>query len=180
MSANCQFQTAVVSNGGLYNSITPYPNLAVSNTSMFFGDVSLNNRLFLSSDVSLNARLSIAGDASFNNRLFINTGALVINGVPFSVTTAYTSDISTTGNLTVTNKSATGSLDVTSSVTIGGALAVTSGVSAASYNATSDYRIKTNIIQLNGNFVVDNLKPIQYYNVLSKTKDIGFLAHEVQ
>ena len=63
---------------------------------------------------------------------------------------------------------------------IGNRLFVVNGVNALTYNATSDYRIKNNIVNLNEKFTVDNLKPIQYCNILSNKTDIGFLAHEVQ
>jgi hypothetical protein len=49
-----------------------------------------------------------------------------------------------------------------------------------SYNATSDYRIKENLILLNETFFVDSLKPLFYKNKLSNKEDMGFLAHEVQ
>jgi hypothetical protein len=52
------------------------------------------------------------------------------------------------------------------------------GVTAFSFNATSDYRIKENIQQINAN--IDALNPVQYYNTLSKRQDFGLIAHEVQ
>jgi hypothetical protein len=51
---------------------------------------------------------------------------------------------------------------------------------ALSFNATSDYRIKTNIEKLEKEIIVDNLKPVQYTNILSGKKDMGFIAHELQ
>ena len=55
------------------------------------------------------------------------------------------------------------------------------GVTAVSFNATSDYRIKEDIKPLKlEDYSIDNLNPICYYNSLSKKTDIGFLAHELQ
>ena len=55
-------------------------------------------------------------------------------------------------------------------------------ITATSYNATSDYRIKENVAPLDLSFTVDVLKPVSY--VLKDDKDsklhIGFIAHEVQ
>jgi len=63
----------------------------------------------------------------------------------------------------------------------GGALNVTSSVTATSFYATSDYRIKENIVNLKEtNYTVDNLRPVHYYNKNTNKEDIGFVAHEVQ
>ena len=51
-------------------------------------------------------------------------------------------------------------------------------VSAASFDATSDYRIKENIEPITA--TIDNLNPIKYYNTLAKKEDMGFIAHEIQ
>ena len=53
-------------------------------------------------------------------------------------------------------------------------------VTANSFNATSDYRIKNNVIQLDDTFVVDNLKPVIYNNLKTGDLDIGLIAHELQ
>ncbi len=60
------------------------------------------------------------------------------------------------------------------------ALNVNGAVNASSYNASSDYRIKDNVLQLDETFSVDNLKPVSYYNKNLKKKDIGLIAHELQ
>jgi hypothetical protein len=59
-------------------------------------------------------------------------------------------------------------------------LDVNGAVNASSYNASSDYRIKDNVLQLDETFSVDNLKPVSYYNKNLKKKDIGLIAHELQ
>jgi hypothetical protein len=56
--------------------------------------------------------------------------------------------------------------------TTGGALTV------GSVNTTSDYRIKQNVQPITDN--IDELKPVSYYNTLTKRQDLGFIAHEVQ
>jgi hypothetical protein len=82
-----------------------------------------------------------------------------------------------------TNQSLTGSyaLDISGNVNVTGNIIV-GNVSATSYNATSDYRIKKNVMPLDLTFNVDVLKPVSY--VLKDDKDsklqIGFIAHEVQ
>jgi hypothetical protein len=82
--------------------------------------------------------------------------------------------------------------DTTDSSATAGALIVVGGISmknayasgsmtAASFYASSDYRIKTDIVALTDTDVsVDALRPIQYTNTLTGCKDIGLLAHELQ
>ena len=55
-------------------------------------------------------------------------------------------------------------------------------INAISFNATSDYRIKENIITLDDNlqFNVDSLRPVHYTNKRTGNKDIGLIAHELQ
>jgi Chaperone of endosialidase len=53
-------------------------------------------------------------------------------------------------------------------------------VSAASFNAGSDYRIKSDIQILDGSYNVDCLNPVTYINKTLNKRDIGFIAHEVQ
>jgi hypothetical protein len=56
----------------------------------------------------------------------------------------------------------------------------TGTVSAASYNTTSDYRIKENAVALDETFSVDKLRPVTYKNLNSGKQDIGLIAHELQ
>ena len=55
------------------------------------------------------------------------------------------------------------------------------GISAVSIYTTSDYRIKKNVNGLNDDYIVDNLNPVTYNNILLNDKqDIGLIAHELQ
>jgi hypothetical protein len=56
----------------------------------------------------------------------------------------------------------------------------TGTVSAASYNTTSDYRIKENAVTLDKTFSLDKLRPVTYTNLSSGKQDIGLIAHELQ
>lgn len=56
----------------------------------------------------------------------------------------------------------------------------TSSISASSYNAYSDYRLKKNIKDLDETYTVDNIRPIEYTIVgSSDTKHFGVIAHEL-
>jgi len=54
----------------------------------------------------------------------------------------------------------------------------TGQITALSFNATSDYRTKTNIEELDENITVSNLRPLVYLK--NGKKEIGLLAHELQ
>jgi hypothetical protein len=62
----------------------------------------------------------------------------------------------------------------------GYALDVSGNVNATSYNSSSDYRIKNDIIPLDEKFTVDNLRPVTYNNTSLGKQDIGLIAHELQ
>ena len=59
-------------------------------------------------------------------------------------------------------------------------LDVSGNVNATSYNATSDYRVKTDVMALDASFNVDVLRPVTYTNTRHGSQDVGFIAHEIQ
>ena len=94
-----------------------------------------------------------------------------------------TGDIGTQtyGNIIVAQKNATSANVMIGKDTITGYnLDVSGTVNATSYNASSDYRIKENVVSLNGTYVVDNLRPVEYFNKSLKRQDVGLIAHELQ
>ena len=205
MNTNGQYQTAVAAGvgGSIFTSITPYQQMAISNnltvingdtmlltrlfvtndvsfnSNMFTqgrsikqGDVSMNNRLFVSSDVSFNSnmftqgRTVLQGDVSINSRLFVSA---IVNDVSMGNRLFIAGDLSLNGRLSILND-----------VSMSRNLAVGLQVNATSFNATSDYRIKSNIISLDNTFIVDNLRPVYYFNNILNKNDIGLIAHELQ
>ena len=46
--------------------------------------------------------------------------------------------------------------------------------------SASDYRIKTNIQELDETHTIDKLRPVTYYQTQMKKNAIGFIAHELQ
>jgi hypothetical protein len=67
-----------------------------------------------------------------------------------------------------------------SGATIYGTLTVTGAATAASFNTSSDYRIKEDIRKIPFYPNVDNLNPVTYKNTITGKQDIGFIAHELQ
>ena len=63
---------------------------------------------------------------------------------------------------------------------VDGSANITGNHYAATYNSSSDYRIKENITSLDETFIVDNLRPVTYTNTKTEKQDVGFIAHELQ
>ena len=55
---------------------------------------------------------------------------------------------------------------------------VNGSASANSWPATSDYRIKENVREIEQS--IDQLRPVTYFNESLQRQDIGFIAHELQ
>jgi hypothetical protein len=55
----------------------------------------------------------------------------------------------------------------------------TKNLSTPQINIMSDYRIKTNV-SYNLQYSIDSIKPVSYYNKLTKRNECGVLAHELQ
>jgi acyl-[acyl carrier protein]--UDP-N-acetylglucosamine O-acyltransferase len=158
-------------------------------------DTTLKGNLFIHKDCSLNGNLIVLADSSLNGNLIVG-GQLNIKGDTFlrKLTTNGDNylaggDTYITGNLysqnyaTITSGLSItgGGLNSESDIYTRGNVVATSGtVTALLFNATSDYRIKENQEPLSSTVTVDKLRPVQYYNKISKKNDIGLIAHEVQ
>ena len=107
-----------------------------------------------------------SGDASFNGNVDIS-GVLSVKQTVNSVVT----------NTTINNYN----VAVTNDISLNGNLRASGQITAASFNATSDYRIKSNILPLSDcSFGIDALAPVTYHNKITDREDIGFIAHELQ
>jgi hypothetical protein len=129
------------------------------------------------SNVEITGNVRVAGDASFNGTrvdLSTNTILQVTGQVAFTDGTSF----STYDNNILSGSFAQGNVifkDATfASVTCTGVARTTTKTTA------SDYRLKTNVTDLNQSYTVDNLVPIQYNNILSNKHEFGLIAHELQ
>ena len=59
-------------------------------------------------------------------------------------------------------------------------LAINGNLTAGSYSTSSDYRIKTEVAELDETFTVDNLRPVKYVQTLINKTQYGLIAHELQ
>jgi hypothetical protein len=87
-----------------------------------------------------------------------------------------------TGNVGINTDTPVYKLDVNGTLGVNGDATFNYSCKAVSFNATSDYRIKENVLNLTNksSFTVDHLRPVTYTNKLSGKQDIGLIAHELQ
>ena len=77
--------------------------------------------------------------------------------------------------------STAGALYVDGGVCINNNCYVKNAVTATTYYATSDYRIKHDVRPMQSlNFTVDDLRPVYYTHSLTGKKEFGLLAHDLQ
>jgi hypothetical protein len=59
-------------------------------------------------------------------------------------------------------------------------LDIVGNLTAGSFSTSSDYRIKTDISQLDEKVTLDNLRPVKYLQTLINKTQYGLIAHELQ
>jgi hypothetical protein len=116
------------------------------------------------------ATVASSTDASSNG-----TGALLVpNGGAYVKKRVYVADATAA-------TSTAGALYVDGGVCINNNCYVKNAVTATTYYATSDYRIKHDVRPMQSlNFTVDDLRPVYYTHSLTGKKEFGLLAHDLQ
>jgi hypothetical protein len=170
--------SSVTSNGNLYVG----GDLSVNGTfNGVFGNSVIPTSAIINypiiDNITITGNVRISGDASFNGTtvdLSTNTILKVSGQVEFGDSTTMTSHDDNIlsgsfaqGNVIFKNSDF-------KSVTCSGTVTTVAKVT------TSDYRVKTNVTDLDQSYTVDNLVPIQYNNILSNTHEFGLIAHELQ
>ena len=130
-----------------------------------------NNAIFI--DNSKNT--TFYGTTTFNNPPSMSGASISTGTIPIG-------SVKNTAVDCGTNQTIGGNKTFTSPLTASSGLTVTGTCTATSFNASSDYRIKENVLNLinDSKFTVDNLRPVTYKNKLSGKQDIGLIAHELQ
>ena len=190
MTSNGQYQLAVNNNAGfIYYSkdfgITwvqtgtaqAWRTVAISADGKYMGACVVGGSIFSSVTpfpyLSSSGNIDASGNVTATGNLFITngtfTGSMYMNGA-----------VLTTSNVFNITNAATSTSTVTGALIISGGAGIGGNVTAALFNATSDYRKKTNVVSLyDTSYNIDNLKPIEY-DLSGGSHDMGFLAHEVQ
>jgi hypothetical protein len=120
--------------------------------------------------------LDVFGSINFSGNLYQN-GSIFVSGSGggSGTSNSITGDFFVSGDI-----SGNGNLDITGDISGNGDLFVRGSVEASSYNATSDYRIKDNVRNLDEQDTIRNLRPVKYLNKQTNKQDFGLIAHELQ
>ena len=150
LSVNGQFSSNFAVNSIPYSKIKDSP--IITGNVKIGEDVSFNGP---SVEFGSGTTLNLSGTTNFNDNTSFDVNSIRFSGTIVSGNMVFKD---TTISSVIVNGSATAPTIVT----------------------TSDYRIKTNVTELNDTYTVDNLVPIQYDNTLNGNHEYGFIAHELQ
>ena len=117
-----------------------------------------------------NGALTVAGGVGISGNIYIG-GSIYKNGI------AIDSNISQWTTLNTNIYYNSGYVGINTS-TPQNHLDVNGTVRALDYNTISDYRIKQNVKDITDK-TIDNLRPVEYYNIVTEKLEYGFIAHEV-
>ena len=163
---------------GVTGATTLSSTLAVTSTSTLTGNVGIG-KASTSNALDVSGNVAISGNETIGGTLGVTgTSALTGNVGIGKASSSYALDVS--GNVAIS-----GNLDVSGNINYSGSLSLASlsvsgTVTAGAFNATSDYRIKENVANIDETYTVDNLRPVTYMHKLTKKQNIGVIAHELQ
>jgi hypothetical protein len=131
--------------------------------------------------ISTGGSVIALGNASVGGTLSISDGTFVAPAISFP----FDSD---TGICRIAQNrlglvaGGTNSLEVnTTGISTGGAFVAIGSVTASAYFTSSDYRLKTDIVDLDGSgSFIDALRPRRFTWIEGNRQDAGFIAHEAQ
>ena len=171
-----------INSAALYNNTTGIYNIAIGQNSLISNTVGTNNIGLgnsagsnLSGNSNTNTFLGNFTNVASSSTVYNKSTAIgyqsIVNASNQIVLGTATENIYIPGSYVGINTYTPGD---------GYALDVSGNVNATSYNSSSDYRIKKDVVSLDEKFTVDNLKPVTYNNIQLGKQDIGLIAHELQ
>ncbi|WP_413612342.1 tail fiber domain-containing protein [Bdellovibrio sp. HCB-110] len=116
----------------------------------------------------------MSGDVSIDNAGATSLGSGVVTSGKILDGTITGSDVNSSAALSVASVSTSGN------ISIGGALTVTSSISAPSFNYTSDRRLKTNIVEMSGLETILKLRGVRFNWIKNGQPEVGLIAQEVE
>jgi hypothetical protein len=166
LSSSGQFQTITTTGGGVYTSSLPLSNLTVA------------NNVYLATkgrSGGTGGYVTIGYNDPTAQIVGPTGGNLYVNGSIYAASTGSTGYFVSIGYSTPADILANTFTGAT-----GNSLYVKGNVYAQAFYATSDYRIKQNIVNLNDTYNVNKMRPVLYKNSQQDKLDIGLIAHELQ
>jgi hypothetical protein len=147
----CSFNNSSIPKSAFSGTVPDGPNY---NTSRIVYDQTFQ----ANDDVSMNCPIVAANNVKVSGNIVFGDGTVM--------NTADNNVLST--NPTVFKPSTFSSLDICGNLVAG------------SYATSSDYRIKTNVVELDETYTVDKLRPVKYFQTQIKREKYGLIAHELQ
>jgi cytoskeletal protein CcmA (bactofilin family) len=138
--------------------------------SIFCRNLTTNEILYINGNIVANGNIITSS--------FLGSLPQLLSSLQTTSSTSISNDITYQGNITI-NKNLDVAGSIIGNITMNKNLDVAGSITAGTFNATSDYRLKTNIISLKHK-TIDDLKPIEYQFRDKALRDFGFLAHELQ
>jgi len=165
MSANGQYQSACVTNYDIYTSINYGQTWTPLNSSSSLND-------WQTICMSANGQYLSA---------CVNAGGIYTSITPYPDIYCGTVYGTVSGTISTTNITVPGYITAgTVNPGVAGTITAAGQITGFSFNASSDYRIKENVQNLDETFTIDNLRPVHYDTISNKHHAIGFIAHEIQ
>jgi len=172
--------TTTLSGGSITNATYITANTVTDGTTILSGGsiiLSSNSNYSLSTIPNTTQLAGKHGSGGINFLTSTTNGSYTINGVSYPSTMWLDGN----GKLGIGITDPSSYLHVYGTNGSNGTGKFTGSLTALSFTATSDYRVKDDVRDLDNTlFNVNNLRPVLYYNTLLKQDDVGFIAHEVQ
>jgi hypothetical protein len=142
--------------------------------------------------MSINGNLFVGNDLSYAGNLYVKPNSIDPMAIRYGISNQFgTFQYNyTTPNTALYDADGFGILryiDSSSQVlysktdlSLNGNLYVDGTTTSTAFNALSDYRLKDNITNLDGTYIIDNLRPVKYTFKSNNSQQLGFIAHEVQ
>ena len=147
----CNFNSSSIPKSAFASTV---PDGADYNTSKIVYDQTFQSN----DDVSMNGAAFASNNVKVSGNIVFNDGT-VMNTADNNILTT---------NPTVFKPSTFTALDICGNLVAG------------SYATSSDYRIKTNVVELDETYTVDKLRPVKYFQTQINREKYGLIAHELQ
>ena len=168
-----------------YGNVDISGNIDISGNALVAGNLTVDDSVTVANNITAYGNVDISGNLTVDNNVIIANNITAYGNMDLSGNMDISGNISVVGELTVLgilNVQAISAPIITATTSVTApTITATKSVTSASFNISSDYRIKDNIIPLSETeFNIDMLQPVTYTNRITNKQDIGFIAHQLQ